>query len=506
MLGTQHSYRGRVTMHARPAGPGAEASRRGRRQGGAKPQPAGPDPILALQGLAGNAAVGRALARKLPAPRAGAAPDARIELTLEGMPHPLAEQLARHDVHARMPNFTDLKAAYTSKKLGIPESVIKEKVAQLLGRMQREKRLRSSDPIPTIVAKIFPGPGQISEKEFTTALDVSDRTVIYQTVLDAETTVKKADRAKLAAAMKDARDLIGKVEGDSAGLTAVFGAKATLAKTRYAAAKAALVDAAAHMDRMVSTDYNLDDPEMGLGGWAVPGHMHLLVDIVKVVDPAETKSTLIHEAAHQADGSVVDLGYYASPGFEGMTEDEKINNAAHFEELPRRILGKSRFPTHTFTPGAKVGGGALTADDIIHRVASEKMRKAWDAAADAFMFLRGVRKAMLRGDKTPFTDHDAMINQISQVADLTIHQQKIASARVTSLDVTLIESIARATSLIGGLTDAETVPSGPYTHQGAADVMIDAAAARYGRLLGDPVKDRAVINWFFTHYKGIPVL
>ena len=132
---------------------------------------------------------------------------------MEGFRHPLLDQLDRHDVRARMPNFTDLKAAYTSKKLGIPETVIKEKVAQLLGRMQKEKRLKSSEPIAVIVAKIFPGPGKISEKEFKKALDVADRSVIYQTVLDAETKVKKADKAKLEAAIKDARDMIARSRG-----------------------------------------------------------------------------------------------------------------------------------------------------------------------------------------------------------------------------------------------------------------------------------------------------
>lgn len=490
-----------MPTHARPRQETAASQRTPRARNSLGPG-TGLDPILELQSLAGNSAVGRVLAPRPVHP----ASDARVELSLEGMTHPLANQLARHDVHARMPNFNDLKAVYTSKKLGIPESVIKEKVAQLLSRMQREKRLKSKDPIPVIVAKIFPAPGKISEEEFKKALDVTDRTAIYRTVLDAETTVKTADKAKLVAAMKAARDLISTVEGDSAGLTAVFGSKSALAKTRYGAAKTALAAAAAHMDKKVSTDYNLDDEEIGLGGWASPDHMHLLLDIVKVVDPAETKMTLIHEAAHQAHGSVIDLGYYGSPGFEGMTEDEKVDNAAHFEELPRRILGKSKFSTHTFTPGAKVGGGALTWDDITRRVASEKTRKAWDAAADAFMFLRGVRKAMLKKDTKPFTDNHAMINEISQIAELTIHQQKVANARVTSLDVTLIESIAQAISLIKSLTNAETIPYGPYSNAGAADVMIDGAAAEYGRLLGSPAKDRAVINWFFDHYQGIPVL
>ena len=289
-----------------------------------------------MQRLAGNQAVVAALG----APGAGS-----VELLVPARQHRGAAMLDASDVRARMPKFSDLKAALTDKKLRIPEAVIKNAVTQLLERMAMEKRLKSKDPVATIVAKIFPGPGKVSEVEFNKALDPADRTQIYQTVLDAHTTVKKADQAKLKSLMKDAGDLMLKAEGDAAGLKAVFGAQDAVAKARYASGRSALAAAAGDLDKHVTTDYNLDDPETFLGGWAQHSTqlMHLLVGVVQGVDPKESQATLVHEASHLGHGSVDDLGYYGTAAFEAMSEADKVNNAAHYEELPRRVLGVSYF-------------------------------------------------------------------------------------------------------------------------------------------------------------------
>jgi len=193
-----------------------------------------------MQRLAGNQAVVTGMA-------AGAGRS--VELSVPGRQHRGLAMLDAADVRARMPRFSDLKAALTDKKLRIPESVIKNAVTQLLDRMAKEKRLTSKDPVATIVAKIFPGPGLISEAEFNKAVDPADRTKIYQTVLDAHTTVKKADAAKLKVLMKDAGDLMAKAEGDAAGLKAVFGTQDSVAKARYASGRTALAGAAADLDK-----------------------------------------------------------------------------------------------------------------------------------------------------------------------------------------------------------------------------------------------------------------
>ena len=371
--------------------------------------------VLDLQRSAGNRAVAGVLARR------DGGPEATVRLPrVSGVEHPVAASLARPDVRGRVPTFADLKAVYQDKELRIPESVVKTAVTQLLGRMAREKRLKSADSVAAIVARIFPAPGVISEAEFTKALDVADRTAIYRSVLDADTTVRQADRAKLRAAMKAAAALIRSIEGDDVGLKAVFGA-----------------------------EYNLDDPEVSLGGWASHGarHMHLLVEIVKVIDAKESKITLIHEAAHLADPSVDDHGYYGTPNFEALGEDVKVGNAGHYEELPRRKLGTSSYAGLTFTPGVLNGGGAVTWEDTIRRESSEYLRKAWDAAVDTHTWLRGVRRAFLRLDRRPFEDQRALILEVSQLMDLTVHRQLPAKARITPLDVTLTESIARGVGL-----------------------------------------------------------
>jgi hypothetical protein len=239
--------------------------------------------------------------------------------------------------------------------------------------------------------------------------------------------------------------------------------------------------------------------------------MHLLFEVVTVSDPKESKATLIHEAAHLSDPSVDDHGYYDTPGFEGMPEGKKVANAAHYEELPRRVLGTSSYAGVTFTPGKGKGGGALTWEDQVGRTASEYLRMAWDAAVDAHTFIRGIRRSAIGGNRSPFTSNQVLIREISLLMDLTVHEQDPAHAEITSLDVTLTESIAHGVDRILGIAKGETVskPSGSFASQAdldkaARDQVIDAATGKYGRLLGSPVRDRALLDWLVAHYRKLP--
>ncbi len=469
-----------------------------------------PDVVRQLQRTHGNAyvqrLVGNSQSPETEADELTFAPTG-YAIRLPGGRNPIAESFHKPDTRFRVPEFDRIKAAYTAKDLKIPEDVIKNRMAQLLGRMQFEKRLKTTDPIPDIIARIFPGPGKIDEAEFNKVVDASDKTQVYKDVNDANTTVKAGDVPKLKTAIKDAMDLITQSQGDSAGLKAVFGSKDAVAKTNYGKAHKALEEIHKNLNSHVTTDYNLDDPEVGLGGWAHfnSQHMHLLLEVVQVVDADETKITLIHEASHLADTAVDDLGYYGSQGFEAMTEKEKIANAAHYEELPRRILKKSSFPTDTFTPGVKQGGGVMTREDKIRRDASEHIREAWDAAVDTHSFIRGLRIANLKGDKTPFTTHKALIMEISKLVDMTIHTQAAGQEIVTMLDVTISESIARAMSLIGNeVSGVPFPPVGALTDLELRDLVVAASAKKYDHLLGNPARDKAVIDWMSAHYRALP--
>ena len=429
-----------------------------------------------------------------------------------GVEHPVAASLARPDVRGRVPTFADLKAVYQDKELRIPESVVKTTVTQLLGRIAREKRLKSADSVAAIVARIFPAPGVISEAEFTKALDVADRTAIYRSVLDADTTVRRADRAKLRGAMKAAAALIRSIEGDDVGLKAVFGAEAPVAKANYARARATLAEVSRDMATKVSTDYNLDDPEVSLGGWASHGarHMHLLVEIVKVIDAKESKITLIHEAAHLADPSVDDHGYYGTPNFEALGEDVKVGNAGHYEELPRRKLGTSSYSGLTFTPGVLKGGGAVTWEDTIRRESSEYLRKAWDAAVDTHTWLRGVRRAFLprpAAVRGPAGAHPGGV--AAHGPDRPPPGARQGPGHPARRDADREHHAGRHAGRHGRRREPVEHPYGPWLDPRDEDVaarhiLIDDAVSRYGRLLGDPVRDRALLDWLVAHYRSVP--
>jgi hypothetical protein len=460
-----------------------------------------PTAMRRLQRTIGNRAVGALLSKREDTA-------ATVKLPLRGMVHPLAADMAQPSVRFRVPSFAKLKAVYTDKDLKIPEKVVKDRVTELLQRMAREKRLKSKDPVATIIGKIFPGPGVIDETEFNNAVDASDRTKIYQSVIDADTNVKAPDKPALIAAIKDAADLVNKVIGDAAGLKQVFGAQDGVAKGNYAKAKTALETASKDLDKSVTTDYNLDDPEVGLGGYALNDKqtMHLLLRIAQVKDANDTKATVIHEASHLADSSVDDQVYYGNAGFFELEEAKKVANAAHYEELPRRLMGTSSFDTKTFTPGVTVGGGAVTREDKVKAATNLYLRKAWDAGVDAHMFIRGVLREGQAGNKKAFDDNKTLILEMSKLMDMTIHEQAAAKARVTTLDVTLSESVSRGVRLVGTLAAGIPFPSpvGSQTDEQLRDSIVAAAVTKYGALLNNPARDKALLDWFVAHYRSLP--
>lgn len=430
---------------------------------------------------------------------------------LPGFVHPISESLRRPDVRFRVPTFERLKATSTDKDLKIPEAVIKGRVTELLERMKREKRLKSTESVATICAKIFPSPGKMDEAEFNNAVDVTDRSIIYNSVADADTKVKTVDKPKLQAAMKEASTDVKTSEGDATGLKEVFGTKAAVAKANYTAARKVLDDlsvSAAKVDAEVTTDYNLDDPEVGLGGWASFGakRMHLLLEVAQVTNKAETKATIIHEASHFANAAVDDQVYYGDPGFFELDEDKKVANAAHYEELPRRISKTSKFDKKAFTPGKSAGGGTVTHEQKVRAATDLYLRKAWDAGVDAHSLVRGVRGEYLAGNSKPFADNKALLLEISKLMDLTLHEQAAGKAVVTTLDVTLSESVSRGVSIVKSLAPGIPFPKpvGVFNDTGLRDLIVADAVVKYGNLFKNPARDKALLDWLEAHYRKLP--
>jgi hypothetical protein len=450
--------------------------------------------------------------------------------------------LAKGPVRFRVPTTADMKVLFNSGS--VPKDVLKDRVRLALTRMADEKRLKSTDSVDDIMKKVFPAAGGFDEAAYELAVDVSDRTKIYQSVLDAEAKVTSADKPKLKSTMQDAASLIDDCIADDVNLQSVFGTKKNIGKNVYKKAKSALNHAITHIDASVTTDYNLDDPETGLGGWATfsDQHVHFEPSVVKVTDEKEAKVTIIHESSHLADSTVEDKGYYGSHGFEGMSEDEKVTNAAHFEEIPRRKLGTSLYKDAAggfvdFKPGTSAAGAPLTFAQKAKRKADEYLRKAWDKAVDVHEFVRDIRKAELAGNHALFNAHKARLLEISKLMHLTIHEQSPATATVNQVDVVLTEGVAHATILIQENAAKQPVfnpfqlktpplslgfkPERPsflpgqlqlqptpginvpliQTEDEAAQQVIDASIKGYGALTGNDGDDKKLMDWLVAEYK-----
>ena len=100
---------------------------------------------------------------------------------------------------------------------------------------------------------------------------------------------------------------------DDAKLKQVFGTKWTQAKANYGKAKAALATLKGKIDTNVHTDYNRDDDQVSLGGWAKLRRRRWCTSTPTWRRP-RTRSTsaitILHECAHLASGSIEDDGGY----------------------------------------------------------------------------------------------------------------------------------------------------------------------------------------------------
>jgi hypothetical protein len=465
----------------------------------------------------------------------------------------VAEIRSHGPVRFRVPTTSDMKVLFDMGN--VPEDVLKNRVQLALTRMAEEKKLKSTDPVPELMKKIFPEPGLFDEAEYEKAVDVTDRKKIYQSVLDARAKVTSADKPKLKAVMADSIALIGKCAANAVNLKSVFGSRHAVAKDVYVMAKVALTTAMNHMDTQIDTDYNLDDPETGLGGWATffNQHIHLKGSVAKVTDENDAKITIIHESCHLANDSVGDEGgYYGQAGFEAAKEAVKVTNAAHYEEIPRRLLA-DKDPTLSkykdpatgnyldFKPGASAAGAPLNFEQRVKGRSNDYLRKAWDKAGDVRDFIRDIRTEELAGKTAGFKAHKARVLEISRLMRLTVHEQPDATASINQMDVVLAEGVARAAAKAYKNGREATVPDplalkmpqpepffkarrssvmeqklelkpmpelGPpigapvlITEDVAADKVIDDSIKAAGTITGNFADDRKLMDWLVAEYK-----
>ena len=420
------------------------------------------------------------------------------------------------DARWRVPPSADLQAMLAAGT--VDEAVVRSCVRRLLDRMNREGRLRVTlpvpliDPIGVVMDEIFPTPGTLDQEAYNRYIDPADRTMVYYSVREASTTPRAADRADLRSAMLSAATTAQSVTTDEAGLRAVFGpTEWANARTNYGLIHDRLRAVSADIENRITTDYNLDAQEIFLGGWArfSSQHIHLLSSVVADPLTADSKVILLHEAAHLAAPSINDYVYYGTTGFEAADHATKINNAAHYEELPRRVWCVSRYPDQTFTPGISSSGAPLTTEEQIRGGGVEYYRRAWTDAVRFDLFIKRCRRDQLNGTILSGSEVTRLL-QVSQLMDLTLHEQQSRPPDITRLDVTTSESIVRAMRMagnhIGSLTNV--MPMGPFLSTAdeiaaGVNLAVDAAMVAYGGMLGDATRDRQLTDWLHSHYGSV---
>lgn len=346
-------------------------------------------------------------------------------------------------VQCRVPKYDSLNADYTGGV--VPKASIERGFRVALTRMKEEGRLKSDESIDVIMGKIFPDNATVSKVEYENAVDVADKTKVYHKAADAKAQIEVGDVDTVKQTITAGEVLITQSRGDDTNMTRVFGGKKAEAKEVYGKAKVVLGNVKADLNQFLNTDYNKDDDEMSIGGYAnfKSQTIHLKETVVKATDANKSKTTVIHESTHLADAKVLDKGYYGTPSFEAMSEDQKWTNAAHYEEIPKRKLGVSDYGNeYVFTPGMLEAGVPPTYAEKGRRFANEVLRKAWAKANNKTLRLRARRVEILAGKRNTFENKLANYKATSRLFNLTIHEQPAGQETVTQLDLVLSEGIS----------------------------------------------------------------
>lgn len=355
-----------------------------------------------------------------------------------------------------------------------------------------------------------------------------------------------ADAANIAKVVSRADAIFAAIASGAqdSSLTQVFGAPyVAAAKTKYANARTWMNSL--HGANKIVTDRSGYSAEVALSG--LTGFHEKIRVAPSVIDsPNDNDSivTLLHESLH-AGNSVSDDIYLGATGFTTQAAAKKLDNAAHFEVVPWRILNPSSPSAYavvpptipptfqTFIPaGTTVGGvtapprtsaqlGAVAAYDLV--------RESWEKGLNLHLFY-------VRLFKTP-TDWKRPLAEFggrrfknglpfwSKVQKLTIHlKTSIAPASpdearhpVSQIDVALSEGLVRKLAALMALlepleTDADisafesanstaaeraaAFPGGVRTANRQRDFLLRLAVrhASVAPLTGTPARDLRVVR------------
>lgn len=270
-----------------------------------------------------------------------------------------------------------------------------------------------------------------------------------------------ADRANLGRLIAATRRIYRPIIGGrrDADLEQVFGAAHVgAARTRYRQGLAWMQRL--HRANRIVTDRSGYNDEVGLGGLTgFQEQISVMADAIDRPDEHESIIAMLHESMHAGNSDVSDRGYIGTPVFTQLPAETKLVNAAHYEVVPRRMLGAEyAYEGQTFTPAgaAPTGGGpasaALTEMQTAVRAASEELRRAWTVSLNLHSFYVD---AHLRPDRWSYGHYGGNYRDglpyWSKVQKLTIHAKTDidpaasdpARRPVSQIDVALSEGITR---------------------------------------------------------------
>lgn len=337
-----------------------------------------------------------------------------------------------------------------------------------------------------------------------------------------------ADAANLTTLVNGASAIFDAIAAGThdASLEQVFGAtNVATAKARYANGKTWMVSLQG-ANRIV-TDRSGYNDEVGLGGLTgFQSQISLSPGFIDAPGDNESVITMIHEAMHAGNSDVVDQGYIGTQVFTQLPEDVKLGNAAHFEVVPRRILGAAHaYPGQTFTPaGATTSGGGtvapLTTTQVAVRDASEQIRMAWTMGLNLHSYYDALYKDQTQW-ATPLGGGSFRegLPYWSKVEKLTIHQKTDidptsadpARLPISQIDMAISEGVTRKFVICMSVMDsipnddaaaatdlATTASAGEIaaatTPDAQRDLWIKVALRRTGSITGTTDRDLRVVQ------------
>lgn len=267
----------------------------------------------------------------------------------------------------------------------------------------------------------------------------------YAQILPASQAITDGEWLALEPALARAADLAGQCAGRTLWIKQIFGDNVD----DVAAVQATYRRVAARLGGFgrinFTIDHHGDDAEMGVGGYTVAGSAKIQVSPRTIAGNPNTLAVLLmHEGCHEVDASIIDCGYYGTANFTQMSRTQKKTNAAHYEEVARRLVGSSRYDGQTFTPVVQQAVQAGPRRELIRkvRVANEGLRGLWAQSGNLHAILRDIGA----GVSTLSPEVQLSVARLAKSAFSLPEAVRLGAPSVTTMDLAMLEATTKVFS------------------------------------------------------------